>query len=105
VFSKEYRKEVLLPVLQAVASRLGQPDLYQGLSENDSLVAPKTASEIEIKVRQLFRIAETLDCLMIGHTRRKVIRDMTLAQAERSREETALPTDLWKKPVCKVFCQ
>lgn len=52
--SKEYRKEILYPVLQHIARRLGQPDLYEGLiSELDRLVVPHGVSEMELKMRQV----------------------------------------------------
>lgn len=34
---------------------------------------------------------------MLSDVRRRVAREMSLVLSERSREETALPTDLWKK--------
>lgn len=49
-----YKTEVLLPVLQSVARRLGQGELYEGIAmETDPLVMPKGASEIEIKSKQV----------------------------------------------------
>jgi ABC-type histidine transport system ATPase subunit len=37
---------------------------------------------------------------MIAELRKKMARELTLVLAERGRiEETALPTDLWKRPV------
>jgi len=52
--SKEYRKEILFPVLQHLARRHGQPELYEGLvSELDPLVVPNGVSEIELKMRQV----------------------------------------------------
>ena len=54
IFSKVYKTEVLLPVLQSVARRLGQGELYEGIAmETDPLVMPKGASEIEIKSKQV----------------------------------------------------
>ena len=51
--SKEYRKEILYPVLQHLARRHGQSDLYEGLvSELDPLVVPNGVSEMELKMRQ-----------------------------------------------------
>ena len=43
---------MLYPVLQSVARRYGQAELYEGMvSDNEALVLPKGASEIEIKIR------------------------------------------------------
>ena len=52
--SKEYKKEVLFPVLSSVARRYGQGELYEGLvSDDEPVVMPKGASEMEIKMRQV----------------------------------------------------
>jgi len=56
-------------------------------------------SEIEIKAAQLIRLVESLEEFMMIETMKKLTRDLNLAFAERGREEGALPTDLWKKPV------
>ena len=51
-FSVDYKKEMLFPVLQSVARRYGQSDLYEGMvSDNEALALPKGASEFEIKTR------------------------------------------------------
>lgn len=36
---------------------------------------------------------------MIADVRKKVAKEMNLVQAERAREESAIPTDLWKRAV------
>ena len=36
---------------------------------------------------------------MISEVRKRVSKELTLALSERAREETALPTDLWKRAV------
>lgn len=47
-----------MPVLQSVARRLGQGELYEGIAmETDPLVMPKGASEIEIKSKQVCYIS------------------------------------------------
>lgn len=52
---------MLLPVLQSVARRLGQGELYEGIAmETDPLVMPKGASEIEIKSKQVCFICSVL---------------------------------------------
>lgn len=52
---------------------------------------------------QLVKLFENLECHMITELRKKLARELTLVLAERGRiEETALPTDLWKRPVCPV---
>ncbi|XP_076468617.1 uncharacterized protein LOC143299362 isoform X2 [Babylonia areolata] len=101
-FAKTYRVEILVPVLQSVARRLGQGEMYDAISpETDVLVMPKGASEIEVRAKQLTRLLEALELHMIGEVRKRVAKELTLALAERAREETALPTDLWKRAVMK----
>ncbi|XP_070191909.1 uncharacterized protein [Littorina saxatilis] len=101
-FVKMYRVEMLVPVLQSVARRLGQGEMYDAISpETDVLVMPKGASEIEVRAKQLVRLLETLEIHMISEVRKRVNKELTLALAERAREEFALPTDLWKRSVMK----
>ena len=45
------------------------------------------------------KLAESQECHMIREVRKKLSKELNLVQAERQREEDALPTDLWKKPV------
>ncbi|KAL8592207.1 hypothetical protein ACOMHN_030882 [Nucella lapillus] len=101
-FTKTYRVEILVPVLQSVARRLGQGEMYDAISpETDVLVMPKGASEIEVRAKQLSRLLEALEIHMVGEVRKRVAKELTLALAERAREESALPTDLWKRSVMK----
>ena len=39
---------------------------------------------------------------MIKEVRKKLSKELNLVLAERQRDEDALPTDLWKKPVRRV---
>ena len=49
-----YRVEVLVPVLQSVARRLGQGEMYDAINpETDVLIMPKGASEIEVRAKQV----------------------------------------------------
>ena len=101
-FSKEYKKEILYPILVSVARRYGQGELYEGMvSDSEQLVIPKGATEMEIRVRQLLKMMEQQEVHMIWEIRKRIGRETSLALTERAREETALPTDLWKKPVTK----
>ncbi len=45
------------------------------------------------------KLLESFECGMINEVRKKLAKELNLALAERAREESALPTDLWKKPV------
>ena len=51
---------------------------------------------------QLLKLLENLECSMISDVRKKLLKGTNLALSERAREESALPTDLWKKPVCNL---
>jgi len=52
--SKEYRKDILFPVMQFISRQHGQPELYEGLiSDLDPLAMPRGASEMEVKMRQV----------------------------------------------------
>ena len=62
----------------------------------------KTKSNLSFHVLvfpQLLRLLESFECHMITEVRKRVSRELTLAVAERAREEEALPTDLWKRTV------
>ena len=53
-FSKLYKTDILLPVLQNVARRLGQGEMYEGIAlDTDPLVMPRGASEIEVRSKQV----------------------------------------------------
>lgn len=60
-------------------------------------------SEIEVKAAQLLKLTESLEEYMMNETMKKLTKDLNLAFAERGREEGALPTDLWKRPVRLKF--
>jgi hypothetical protein len=45
------------------------------------------------------KLMERCEVQMITDVRRNIQKELTLAQAERARDENVLPTDLWKKPV------
>ena len=55
IFRKEYKKEVLIPVLQNILKEQGLNDPYDGmLSDDETPVAPpRGVSEIETKTRQV----------------------------------------------------
>ena len=55
--------------------------------------------EMEIRAKQLVKLCESYESHMILETKKKINRDLNLTLSERAREESALPTDLWKKPV------
>ncbi|XP_038054173.1 uncharacterized protein LOC119726519 isoform X2 [Patiria miniata] len=98
-FCKMYKTDILYPVIRIIAKRYGEVDQYEGMvSDSEPIVAPKGASEMEIRAKQLVKLLDSLENHMIYELRRKVAREHSLVLAERSREEGNLPTDLWKKP-------
>lgn len=99
---KLYKTDILLPVLQNVARRLGQGEMYEGIAlDTEPLVMPRGASEIEVRSKQLVRLLEMLEVNMITEIRKKIAKELSLTIAERAREESVNATDLWKKPVMK----
>jgi len=47
----------------------------------------------------VLKLLERLEVQMISDVKRKIQKEVTLALAERSRDENMLPTDLWKRMV------
>ena len=77
-----------------------QGDLYEGLvADSQPVVAPKGASEMEMRAKQLVKLLDFLEHHMIHELQRKIAREHGLVVAERARDEGNLPTDLWKRPV------
>jgi len=61
-------------------------------------------STYEIHDGQVLKLLELLEVKMISDVQRKIQKEVTLALAERARDETsALPTDLWKRVVGAFF--
>ncbi|XP_064412378.1 coiled-coil domain-containing protein 162 [Latimeria chalumnae] len=101
-FSSLYRAEILYPAMKAIARQLNQEANYEGLvTDTHPMYPPKGASEVEIRTQQLHRILESFESHMICEMQRKVAKEMTLVISERAREDTGLPTELWKHPVMK----
>ncbi|KAG8522115.1 Coiled-coil domain-containing protein 162, partial [Galemys pyrenaicus] len=104
-FSDMYGTDILYPSMKALARQMGKEDEFEGLILcSQSILPPKGASEIEIKTHQLQKLLESLEIHMIQEVLRKVNRELTLVASEKSKEEWALPTDLWKHHVMKENC-
>ncbi|XP_078461970.1 uncharacterized protein LOC144727193 isoform X2 [Lampetra planeri] len=95
---KTYRVEILAPALKAVACRMGL-DVPGEAQLEETTVAPAGASEVDVRMAQLEKLIDSLECRMIQETHRKVSAELALAVSERAREEAALPTDLWRHPL------
>ncbi|XP_048579860.1 uncharacterized protein LOC5511107 isoform X2 [Nematostella vectensis] len=104
-FLKLYKIDVLQSVYQQIAAKLGLGQEYAALgvltSDDEPLATPPGATEMELKIKQLVRLLENLECSMISDVLRRISREHTLVVSERGRDDTTLPTDLWKKPVMK----
>lgn len=88
--------------MKALARQMGKDDEFEELIiRSQSILPPKGASEMEIKLQQLQKLLESLEIHMIQEVLRKVNREMTLFLSEKSKEESTLPTDLWKHPVMR----
>jgi len=105
---KVYKIEILQPVYQQVAVKMGQGQEYAALgalvNDDEPLSSPPGSTEMELKVKQLIRLLENLECTMIYDVIRRISREHTLVVSERGRDDATLPTDLWKKPVMKENC-
>ncbi|XP_028624884.1 uncharacterized protein LOC114622640 [Grammomys surdaster] len=101
-FSELYEADIFYPSMKALARQMDKEDEFEELIiRNQSILPPKGASEIEIKTQQLRKLLESLEIHMIHEVLRKVNREMTLFLSEKSKEESTLPTDLWKHQVMK----
>ena len=78
-----------------------------GLRREDTPCISKWSVGVDqIAVKQMFYICvqlvhllELMEIRMIWDVRKRVASEMSLSAAESVREETALPTDLWKHAV------
>ncbi|XP_037698208.1 uncharacterized protein LOC119539130 isoform X3 [Choloepus didactylus] len=101
-FSELYETDILYPSMKAIARRMGKEDEFEELRvNNQSILPPRGASEIEIKTQQLQKLWESLEIHMIQEVLRRVKRERTLVISEKSKEEYTLPTELWKHQVMK----
>ncbi|XP_019375660.1 PREDICTED: transmembrane protein FLJ37396 isoform X2 [Gavialis gangeticus] len=99
-FSELYCTDILLPAMKTIARRMDIEDEFEELViSSQSILPPKGASEIEIKMCQLQKLLESLEIHMIHDVQRKINQEMTLVTSERAREESGLPTELWKHRV------
>ncbi|XP_012924408.2 putative uncharacterized protein C6orf183 homolog isoform X3 [Heterocephalus glaber] len=101
-FSELYEADIFYPSMKALARQMGKEDEFEGLIiVSQPVLPPKGASEIEIKTQQLQKLLENIEIHMIQEVLRKVHKEMTLVLSEKSKEESILPTDLWKHQVMK----
>ncbi|CAB1331275.1 unnamed protein product [Coregonus sp. 'balchen'] len=90
--------DIEYPSMRALAQQMGkQKDFEALLSDNQPLLPPAGASEVHIKTCQLLRLLESTECDMIRAVQRRITRELTLVISERARQDTGLPTELWKQ--------
>nr|XP_046268697.1 uncharacterized protein si:ch73-242m19.1 isoform X2 [Scatophagus argus] len=101
-FVKLYRAEIFCPSMRALAQQMGKERDYEVLiSGSQSLLPPPGASEVDVKAWQLHKLLESTECDMIRAVQRRVDKELTLVLSERTRQDTGLPTELWKKAPLK----
>ncbi|XP_066913096.1 uncharacterized protein [Clytia hemisphaerica] len=108
-FQHLYNLEILQPVYHRIlTSREGSSNkqnrtrLRVAGDEEISLVElPDDVTEYEIKGRQLVRLLEHFECMMIDDCIRRISRQHTAVVSERHRDDHNMPTDLWKRPSMK----
>uniref|UniRef100_A0A3B4WDJ1 Uncharacterized protein n=1 Tax=Seriola lalandi dorsalis TaxID=1841481 RepID=A0A3B4WDJ1_SERLL len=88
--------------MRALAQHMGKERGYEVVvSGSQSLLPPPGASEVDVKAWQLHRLLESTECDMIKAVQRRINRELTLVLSERTRQDTCLPTELWKKAPVK----
>uniref|UniRef100_A0A3B4TWZ3 Uncharacterized protein n=1 Tax=Seriola dumerili TaxID=41447 RepID=A0A3B4TWZ3_SERDU len=96
------RAEIFYPSMRALAQHMGKERGYEVVvSGSQSLLPPPGASEVDVKAWQLHRLLESTECDMIKAVQRRINRELTLVLSERTRQDTCLPTELWKKAPVK----
>ncbi|KAM9433885.1 uncharacterized protein ACWYII_017323 isoform 1-T1 [Salvelinus alpinus] len=97
-FSRLYRADIQYPSMRALAQQMGKEKDFEALlSDSQPLLPPAGASEVHIKTFQLLRLLESTECDMIRAVQRRITRELTLVISERARQDTGLPTELWKQ--------
>ena len=102
-FTNVFISEVLQAVYKHIASKMGTVEDIDvaAITDSDMWELPYNTTEYEVKSRQMVRLLENIECIMIHECVRKISREHTLVVAERAREDQTLPTDLWKKASMK----
>lgn len=99
-FCEQYGMEILRPAMKAMARQMGiEEDFREPVTSTQHVLPPRGVSEIEMKVYQLQKLLESLEIHMIHDVQKKVKQEMTLVISERARQESSLPTELWKHKV------
>uniref|UniRef100_U3IXZ0 Coiled-coil domain containing 162 n=1 Tax=Anas platyrhynchos platyrhynchos TaxID=8840 RepID=U3IXZ0_ANAPP len=101
-FCEQYGTDILHPAMKAIARKMGTEEDFGGpVTSTQHILPPKGASEIEMKVYQIQKLLESLEIHMIHDVQKKIKLEMTLVTSERARQESSLPTELWKHRVMR----
>ena len=94
-----YRDEIRSPILRLLAITVGYSNFYNDfpLALLNGQLAPNV-TEYEYKHGLIMRILTELESkFMMTDTLKVLKRERTVVLSERLREESSVPTDLWKK--------
>ncbi|NXV45796.1 CC162 protein, partial [Uria aalge] len=99
-FCEQYGADILYPAMKAIVRQAGTEEEFgEPITSTQHILPPRGASEIEMKVHQLQKLLESLEIHMIHDVQKKINQEMTLVTSERARQESSLPTELWKRRV------
>ncbi|NXN63697.1 CC162 protein, partial [Himantopus himantopus] len=99
-FCEQYGADILYPAMKAIVGQMGTEEEFgEPITSTQHILPPRGASEIKMKVYQLQKLLESLEIHMIHDVQKKINQEMTLVTSERARQETSLPTELWKHRV------
>ncbi|XP_076189494.1 coiled-coil domain-containing protein 162-like isoform X3 [Aptenodytes patagonicus] len=86
--------------MKAIVRQTGTEEGFgEPVTSTQHILPPRGASEIEMKVYQLQKLLESLEIHMIHDVQKKINQEMTLVTSERARQDSSLPTELWKHRV------
>ncbi|XP_065592090.1 coiled-coil domain-containing protein 162-like [Cyrtonyx montezumae] len=99
-FCEQYGMEILHPAMKAIARQIGtEEDFREPVTSTQHVIPPRGVSEIDMKVYQIQKLLESLEIHMIHDVQKKIKQELTLVISERARQESSLPTELWKRKV------
>ncbi|NXI74361.1 CC162 protein, partial [Anseranas semipalmata] len=99
-FCEQYGTDILHPAMKALARQMGtEEDFGRPVTSTQHILPPRGVSEMEMKVCQLQKLLESLEIHMIRDVQKMIKLEMTLVTSERARQESSLPTELWKHRV------
>uniref|UniRef100_A0A8D0FDL1 Coiled-coil domain-containing protein 162 n=1 Tax=Strix occidentalis caurina TaxID=311401 RepID=A0A8D0FDL1_STROC len=99
-FCEQYGTDILYPAMKAIVRQMGtKEESGEPVTSTQHILAPRGASEIKMKAYQLQKLLESLEIHMIHDVQKKINQEITLGTSERARQESSLPTELWKHRV------